>query len=71
MAGIDLTKAQSKLDEYLAAETKVLAGQEVWIDGDKMTRADLVAIQKGIEIWDARVKRLSGGRRSLGYGVAR
>jgi LDH2 family malate/lactate/ureidoglycolate dehydrogenase len=59
MAGIDLTTATSKLTEYLAAETKVLAGQDVTIDGTRFTRADLAAVQKGIEIWNSRIQRLS------------
>ena len=59
MAGIDLTTATSKLTEYLAAETKVLAGQDVTIDGTRFTRADLAAVQKGIEIWNGRIQRLS------------
>jgi hypothetical protein len=59
MAGIDLTKALAKLDEYLLAETKVLSNQEHVIDGERFTRADLAAVQKGIEIWNTRVQRLS------------
>ncbi len=63
MAGLTLEQAQAKLDEYLAAETKVLAGQMVEIDGTKLTRADLEMIQKGTAIWNQRVQRLSGGLR--------
>ena len=65
MAGIDLALATAKLTEYLAAETAVLANQDVIIDGTRFTRADLAAVQKGIEIWDKRVKGLSrtGGLR--------
>ena len=59
MAGIDLTTATSKLTEYLPAETKVLAGQDVTIDGTRFTRADLAAVQKGIGIWNDRIQRLS------------
>ena len=59
MAGITLEQAQTKLDAYLAAETAVLAGQDITIDGTRFTRADLVAVQKGIEIWNGRVNRLS------------
>lgn len=70
-SGIDLTTAQAQLDKYLTAETKVLASQKVEIDGEALTRADLPAIQAGIEIWDMRVKRLSGRRRSIGFGVAK
>lgn len=59
MAGISLEQAQVKLNEYLAAETKVLAGQDITIDGTRFTRADLAAVQKGVEIWNGRVNRLS------------
>lgn len=61
MAGISLAQAQEKLEAYLDAEEKVLAGQSVTIAGRTLGRADLGAIQQGIEIWDARVKRLSNG----------
>jgi len=65
MAGITLAQAQSQLDAYIAAETKVLSGQSYEIDGRSLTRANLNEISKGIEIWDRRVKELSaksGGR---------
>lgn len=61
MAGITLETAQSKLNEYLAAETKVLGNQKHVIDGTEFTRADLAAIQQGIEIWNKRVQQLSRG----------
>ena len=63
MAGIDLTTAEAKLSEYLSAETAVLAGQDITIDGTRFTKADLAAVQKGVEIWNSRVLRLS--RRGL------
>ena len=59
MAGIDLAQAQTQLSAYLAAETAVLAGQRYEIAGRMLQRADLDLIQKGITIWDARVKTLS------------
>lgn len=59
MAGITLAQAEAKLTEYLTAETAVLAGQDITIDGTRFTRADLAAVQKGIEIWNGRVTRLS------------
>lgn len=63
MAGITLAQAEAKLAEYLAAETAVLSGQDITIDGTRFTRADLAAVQKGIEIWNGRAQRLtrSGG----------
>lgn len=59
MAGITLAQAEAKLAEYLAAETAVLAGQDIIIDGNRFTHADLAAVQKGIEIWEKRTARLS------------
>lgn len=59
MAGITLAQAEAKLAEYLAAESKVLLGQEVMIDGVKRVRADLAAIRAGRVEWEAKVGRLS------------
>ena len=69
MAGITLEQAEAKLSEYLAAETKVLKGQRVEIDGESLTRADLQTIQAGIDAWDNRVKQLAG--KASGRGRAR
>ena len=59
MAGITLETAQSQLDAYLAAETAVLSGQMYKIGERMLHRADLEFIQKGIIVWDDRVKNLS------------
>lgn len=69
MAGITLEQAESKLAEYLAAETKVLKGQKVEIDGEALTRAHLEFIQAGVKTWDERVKNLSNA--ASGRGRAR
>ena len=60
MAGITAAQAETKLAEYLAAESKVLLGQMVEIDGQRLTRADLPAIQAGVKLWDARCRTLGG-----------
>lgn len=66
MAGITLAQAEARLTEYLAAEAAVLSEQAFQLYGKAVTRADLAAIQKGIELWDMRVKALSmGSRRRL------
>ncbi len=65
MAGITLAQAEAKLSAYLDAETKVLKGQKVEIDGEALTRANLEAIQRGIDLWNKRVQALAantGGR---------
>lgn len=62
---ITLSTAQAKLDEYLAAESAVLLGQETRAsDGRLLRMADLETIRKGIEYWSARVNALAqtGGR---------
>lgn len=59
MTGITLAIAEAKLEEYLAAEAAVLLGQRVVLSGQDMTRADLKAIQQGVEIWNGRVAQLS------------
>lgn len=69
MAGITLAQAEAQLASYLAAETRVLAGQSYEIAGRKLTRADLEMIQRGISTWDARVKQLAN--RVSGRGRAR
>ena len=33
MAGLDLTTCETKLAKYLAAETAVLSGQDIVVDG--------------------------------------
>ena len=61
MAGITLASSEAKLQEYLDAETKILASQSVSMNGRALTLADLTAVQEGINAWDRRVKRLSRG----------
>lgn len=65
MAGITREIAEAKLTEYLDAETKIMAGQSISMNGRSLSRANLGEIQKGIEVWNARAKNLSrGGMRS-------
>ena len=65
MAGITLAEAESKLDEYQTAETKVLASQAYSIGGRSMTRADLGDIREGIEFWDGKCQELDENRTSI------
>ena len=64
MAGITLVQAEAQLALYLAAEAKILKGQAVEMDGKRLTRADLSAVQAGVKLWDSRAKSLanSGGK---------
>ena len=69
MAGITLAQAEAQLAAYLAAQTKILAGQKVEIDGQALTRANLQDVQTGLTYWDAKVKELSNS--ASGRGRAR
>lgn len=69
MAGLTLAQAEAQLAAYLAAETKVLTGQRVEIDGQSLTRANLEQIQTGIDAWNKRVQELSA--RAGGTGRSR
>lgn len=40
---------QTRLDAYLAAETKVLSGQETWVGDRKLRMADLPEIRAAIK----------------------
>lgn len=66
---ITLEQAQARLQAYLDAEEAVLTGQSYRMDmggsSRQLTRADLSSIQKGIELWQARVNQRSrtGGLR--------
>lgn len=69
MAGITLEQASAQLTRYLDAETAVLSGQAYSIAGRSLTRADLQFIQKGIELWNSRVQKLSRGGLSMKFGT--
>jgi hypothetical protein len=59
MPGISPTIAQKRLDDYLAAEAKILLGQAVQLDGQTLTRANLADVQRGITLWENRLKTAS------------
>lgn len=69
MAGITLAQAEAQLTLYMNAEAKVLLGQQYEIAGRMLKRADLEDIQKGIALWDSRVKQLTN--RATGRGRSR
>lgn len=64
MAGITLEQAETRLNEYLAAEAAVLSGQAYELGGRMLRRADLEFIQIGIQTWDTRVKELAAAAES-------
>lgn len=73
MAGITLTTAQTMLDLWLGAETALATSQsyEITVEGNtrKLTRADLMAVSKQVEIWNSRV--ISLGNRAAGRSRSR
>lgn len=69
MAGITLAQAEAQLAYYLAAEQKALESQRYAIGDRSQQRADLEDIQRGITLWDSRVKQLTN--RATGRGRSR
>ena len=61
MAGITAEQAQTRLDEYMAAESAVLAGQSYSIGGRSVTKANLKEIRDGISYWTRQATRLDRG----------
>lgn len=66
MPAISLETAQARLTLYLAAEAKILAGQVVEIDGEKLTRANLESVQAGIDVWSKRVQEATNAASGRG-----
>ena len=58
VVGITLVVADARLQDYLAAERRVLDNQAYEIEGRKLTRADLQQIREGIVFWQGQVDRL-------------
>jgi len=61
---ITLAQAKAKLQSYLDAEERILAGQSHTFNGRSVTMANLADIQKGRAYWESKVAQLSGRRRS-------
>jgi len=59
MTAITLTTAQSMLQFYIDAETKVLKGQSVKHGERTLTKADLSEIRKGRQEWAGIVDELT------------
>jgi hypothetical protein len=64
-AAIPLDQAQARLNLYMTAEAKVLAGQSYKIEGREMRRADLDSIRQGIEYWS---RQVNAAIQSTAYG---
>ena len=57
--GITLAIAVARLEQYLAAEAKVLGSQSYEMGDRKLTRADLKEIREGLVYWQGHVDRLN------------
>ena len=64
--GITLQTSIARLQDYLDAEKKVLAGQDVTFEGRRLTRADLSSVRNGIDYWNGWIQRLSGSTQTRG-----
>lgn len=62
MPAITLDKAREILDGWLAAEAAVQTGQEYYIGGQRMRRADLDMIGQRVSYWVRQVERLEKNR---------
>ena len=75
MAGLTLEIAEARLTAYLTAEALVLQGQAATINtgsgSQQFTRADLAAIQAGIDTWQKRCEQLERAASSSGGGGLR
>lgn len=66
ITGITAEVASARLQQYLDAEEKVLAGQAFkFADGRELTRADLKEIREGLDYWSAKVDQLNPVQRVL------
>ena len=61
MAGITLAQAEAKLAEALDAVSAVMLNQEYRIGSRTYTRANLSELQRAVEFWDGKVRRLDRG----------
>lgn len=59
MAGVTLTQAQSKLAEWLAADSAVAQNQAYTINGKSFTRSNAAEIRRNIDFWNGMVQKLS------------
>jgi hypothetical protein len=73
MSSLSREQLQTRLDAYLAAETKVLQAQEYVIGqgatARRLTRADLPSIQKGIQDTRDEIARLDASTIASGRRI--
>lgn len=61
---------QTRLDAYLAAETKILKGQEVRIGDKTFRKADLAEVRAAISQLQQQLAREQAGNRGLRFSLA-
>lgn len=75
MAGVNLTQAQEKLDEALAALSRAMEAEAYSIQtgagARSVNRSGVDALQRQVVFWDRMVKRLSSGGMRITRMVSR
>jgi len=65
MSTITLSEAQTQLTAWLDASKAIATGQEYWISGRRMKRADAAEVRKQINYWSGIVTSLTNDAASL------
>lgn len=65
--GITLDVAQKHLEEWLEAELELTTHQSYRLGNEMLTMADLDAVRRNIDYWNAKVKALRRGGRTRLY----
>jgi len=67
-----ITQAQQMVDKYLAAETAVLDGRSVSMNGRTLTMESLAEIRAGREYWERRLASATAAAsgQNAGYSLA-
>lgn len=66
---ISATQAQTQLDLWIAADTKVAKGQSYSTGNRTLTRANAAEITEKIEYWSRKLEEANGTRtRGIGFG---
>lgn len=65
MAGITLAQAQAKLTSSMAAYDSALSAQSYSIGSRSKANANLDALERAVNFWEAKVKELTRGGRAI------
>lgn len=69
MAGLTLEDAEARLAGWLAADAQLQAGQEVWFDKRKLTRADAEQVRNNIDYWNKKCQELDASTNGRGRSI--